>query len=152
MTGEQILWLAALVVFVIAEAATVQLVSVWFACGALVALVAALLHAPLWLQIVLFLVVSAIALAATRPLVKKSLAKSYRPTNADRVLGKACYVTEKIDNIAGSGEVSASGKMWTARSSTGEIIEKGALVRPVSIEGVKLIVVPINTNDTKEEE
>lgn len=151
MTPAQIFWLAALIVFAIAEAATVQLVSIWFACGSLAALIAAAFHAQFWLQIVLFLVVSAVTLVLTRPIIKKSMAKTYRPTNADRVIGKPCYVTEKIDNIAAEGAVTVGGKTWTARSKTGEVLEEGTLVRPVAIEGVKLIVVRIVKEENEEE-
>lgn len=151
MTPAQIFWLAALIVFAIAEAATVQLVSIWFACGSLAALIAAAFHAELWLQIVLFLVVSAVTLILTRPILKKSMAKTYRPTNADRVIGKPCYVTEEIDNLAGKGAVTVAGKTWTARSKTGEVLEEGALVTPLAIEGVKLIVVRIIKDKNEEE-
>ncbi len=151
MTPAQIFWLAALVVFLIVEGATVQLVSIWFAFGAFAALIASVFHAQMWLQITLFLVVSVAALILTRPLVKKRMEKGYKPTNADRVIGKPCYVTETIDNIVGTGKVSDAGKIWTARSKTGEVLTEGSLVRPVLIEGVKLIVVPIIKEETKEE-
>lgn len=138
-----IIWLVALVVFAIAEASTVQLVSIWFAAGSLVAFISALLHAPLWLQVILFLVVAVVALYFTRPLVKKYLNTQVKPTNADRVIGMACRVTEDIDNIAATGAVSVQGKEWTARSKTGQPFKTGDLVRAVAIEGVKLIVIPI---------
>lgn len=141
-----IIWLAALIVFAIAEAATVQLVSIWFAAGSLAAFIVALCHGPLWLQIVLFLVVAIAALILTRPLVKKHLNAQVKPTNADRVIGMACKVTEDIDNIAATGAVSVQGKIWTARSKTGQPFKEGDLVRAVAIEGVKLIVIPIEQN------
>ncbi len=137
-----IIWLAAFVVFAIAEAATVQLVSIWFAAGSIAALIVSLLHGQLWLQIAVFLLVSIIALVLTRPLIKKYIASRYKPTNADRIIGSVCRVTEDIDNIAPSGAVSAQGKIWTARSKTGAPIRAGSLVRAIAIDGVKLIVVP----------
>ncbi|MBQ4381781.1 MAG: NfeD family protein, partial [Oscillospiraceae bacterium] len=133
-------WLIAAVVFGVAEAVTVSLVTIWFAAGAVVAMVAALLGAPVWLQVVLFLAVSVAVLAALRPFAKKYVNGIRRPTNADRVLGVVCPVTEDIDNILGSGTVTVDGKVWSARSAGGETIAAGTLVRPVSIQGVKLIV------------
>ena len=141
-----IIWLIALIVFAVAEAATVQLVSIWFAAGSLAAFISALLHAPLWLQVVLFFVVAIAALVLTRPMIKKHLNAQVKPTNADRVIGMACRVTEDIDNIAATGAVSVQGKTWTARSKTGQPFKTGESVRAVAIEGVKLIVIPIEEN------
>jgi len=135
-----ILWLAALVFFLILEGATAQLVSIWFVIGAAAALVVSLLHGPLWLQIAVFVVVSALALILTRPVIRKLTKGRVRPTNADRILGTECLVTEAIDNLAGTGAVSAGGKIWTARSADGSAIPEGALVTVQSIEGVKAIV------------
>lgn len=146
MTPMSIAWLAALIIFAVAEAATVQLVSIWFAAGSLAAFIAALCHGPFWLQIILFLVVTVAALIFTRPLVKKHLNSQVKPTNADRIIGMACRVTEDIDNITATGAVSVQGKTWTARSKTGQPFKTGDLVRAVAIEGVKLIVIPIEEN------
>lgn len=134
------LWLIVMVLFLVVEAATVGLVCIWFAVGALAALIAALLGAEIWLQIVLFLVVSAVALYFTRPLAKKYINAKVEPTNADMVIGKECRVTEAIDNIAGTGAVYVDGKTWTARSESDEVIPEGTLVTAKRIEGVKLIV------------
>ena len=134
------LWLVVMVLFLMVEAATVGLVCIWFAVGALAALIAALLGAEIWLQIVLFLVVSAVALYFTRPLAKKYVNAKVEPTNADMVIGKECRVTEAIDNIAGTGAVYVDGKTWTARSVSDEVIPEGTLVTAKSIKGVKLIV------------
>lgn len=134
------LWLVVMVLFLMVEAATVGLVCIWFAVGALAALIAALLGAEIWLQIVLFLVVSAVALYFTRPLAKKYVNAKVEPTNADMVIGKECRVTEAIDNIAGTGAVYVDGKTWTARSESDEVIPEGTLVTAKSIDGVKLIV------------
>lgn len=134
------LWLIVMVLFLVVEAATVGLVCIWFAVGALAALIAALLGAEIWLQVVLFLVVSAVALYFTRPLAKKYINAKVEPTNADMVIGKECRVTEAIDNIAGTGAVYVDGKTWTARSESDEVIPEGTLVTAKRIEGVKLIV------------
>lgn len=133
-------WLIIMVLFLTVEAATVGLVCIWFAVGALVALLAAMCGAQLWLQIVLFLVVSAATLYFTRPLVRKYVNSKVEPTNADMVIGKECRVTETVDNIAGTGAVYVDGKTWTARSVSDEVIPEGALVTAKSIDGVKLIV------------
>ena len=81
-----------------------------------------------------------VALAATRPLVTKLMKKDIKPTNADRVLGGSARVTERIDNDVPTGAVYIDGKTWSARSSTGEIIEPDAMVRVIRMEGVKLYV------------
>ena len=133
-------WIIAMVVFLVIEAVTVGIVSVWFAIGALFAMVTAMLGANLWVQITAFLVVSAIALYFTRPLVKKFVNNKVEPTNADMLIGKECRVVETIDNLSGTGAVYVDGKTWTARTVDEEIIPKGQLVKAERIEGVKLIV------------
>lgn len=133
-------WLIVMVLFLVVEATTVGLVCIWFAVGSLAALLAAMCGAQLWLQIVLFLVVSAATLYFTRPLVKRYVNSKVEPTNADMVIGKECRVTETVDNIAGTGAVYVDGKTWTARSADDEVIPEGTLVTAKSIDGVKLIV------------
>ena len=133
-------WLIVMVLFLVVEATTVGLVCIWFAVGSLAALLAAMCGAQLWLQIVLFLVVSAATLYFTRPLVKRYVNSKVEPTNADMVIGKECRVTETVDNIAGTGAVYVDGKTWTARSENDEVIPEGTLVTAKSIDGVKLIV------------
>ena len=133
-------WIIAMVVFLVIEAVTVGIVSVWFAIGALFAMVTAMLGANLWVQITVFLVVSAIALYFTRPLVKKYVNNKVEPTNADMTIGKECRVVETIDNLAGTGAVYVDGKTWTARTVNEEVIPEGQLVKAERIEGVKLIV------------
>ena len=143
MDYEVLSWLIAFVVFLIVEAVTFGLASIFFAFGAFVALIAGLVGAPLWLQVLLFLVVSAVTLYFTRPLAKKYINARRMPTNADRMLNMIGIVTQAIDNIEGTGVVSVGGKVWTARSWTGENIPKDSKVRAQAIEGVKLIVVPL---------
>lgn len=135
-----IIWIAAIVIFGVAEAVTAGLTSIWFVLGSVAALIAAICNGPVWLQIALFFVVSIATLAATRPLVAKLMKKDIKPTNADRVLGGSARVTERIDNDVPTGAVYIDGKTWSARSSTGEIIEPDAMVRVVRMEGVKLYV------------
>ena len=135
-----IIWIAAIVIFGVAEAVTAGLTSIWFVLGSVAALIAAICNGPVWLQIALFFVVSIATLAATRPLVVRLMKKDIKPTNADRVLGGSARVTERIDNDVPTGAVYIDGKTWSARSSTGEIIEPDAMVRVVRMEGVKLYV------------
>lgn len=142
------LWLGVMVLFLVVEAVTVGLVCIWFAAGALAALLCAMLGGEIWLQVVLFLAVSAVTLYFTRPLVRKYVNAKVEPTNADIVIGKECRVTETIDNIEGTGAVYVDGKTWTARSENDETIQKGTLVTALRIDGVKLIVaVPETVNN-----
>ncbi len=136
----EIFWAVALVALLIVEGATAQLVTIWFACGALAALIAAIFGAKLWLQVTLFIVVSGVTLAATRPLVKKVTKRKSTPLNADRCIGQTAIVTQKIDNVMGTGEAKVSGTVWTARSADDSVIEEGKTVSVEKIEGVKLIV------------
>ena len=139
-----VVWLVAMIVLLVIEGVVPGLISIWFALGALAALVSALLHAPLWLQIVWFLVVSIAALALTRPLAKKYNNAKTQPTNADMLIGKECVVRESIDNVLGAGAVSVDGKVWTARTENDDIkVPEGSRAVVVRIEGVKLIVKPL---------
>lgn len=135
-----IVWVVIMVVFLVVEAATAGLTCIWFAIGALAALIAALFGAPIWLQLVWFFVVSVVTLYFTRPLVLKYVNSRSQPTNADMVIGKEALVTEAIDNVESAGAVAVGGKAWTARSENGEPIEVGSIVTVLRIEGVKLIV------------
>lgn len=135
-----ILWLALMIVCLVTEAATVTMVSLWFAAGALAAMVASLLSAPIWLQVLLFLVVSAVLLACLRPMVKKHFTPKLSKTNVDAVVGCRGYVTADIDNISATGTVKLGAMEWTARSTTGAVIPKGTLVKVDKIEGVKAFV------------
>ncbi|MBQ6020522.1 MAG: NfeD family protein [Clostridia bacterium] len=136
-----IIWGGVLVLMLLIEAASVQLTSIWFAAGALVSLITALVK-PEWyvLQVVLFIVVSAASLIAIRPIVKKHMKARFQPTNADQCIGREGVVTETIDGLAGTGLVKLDGNVWTARSSDESVIEEGATVVADKISGVRLIV------------
>jgi len=140
LPGDVLFWIAALIVFLVVEAVSVGLVSVWFAIGALAALICALLHGPVWLQVIWFAVISAVTLILTRPLVKKFVNAKSVPTNADRNIGRSAIVTERIDNLAATGTVQLDGVAWTARSADGSVIEAGQPVVVREIRGVKLLV------------
>ena len=133
-------WLVAAVVFGIVEALTAGLVSIWFVAGSAAALIGAFLGAGLGVQVALFVVVSAAALAVTRPLVRRYTAGKAVPTNLDRVLGDSGKVTETIDNENSTGAVYVDGKTWTARSADGSVIPAGTVVEILRMEGVKLFV------------
>jgi membrane protein implicated in regulation of membrane protease activity len=139
--NDYIFWAIAIVVFTVLEAATAQLVSVWFIVGSIAAFISVFFGAPFYLQAIVFVVVSIITLIITRPLVKKYVKPKGERTNADRVLEQPGIVIEKIDNDAPTGQVrAADGQLWSARSTDGSVIEEGAQVTVKRIEGVKLIV------------
>ncbi len=134
------LWIALIVAFLVIEAVTVQLVTIWFTVGAIGALIANVLNAEIWVQVLVFVAVSAITLLATRPFVKRFTEPHKVPTNADRYIGKQAVVVEPIDNIRAKGAVTVGGLEWTARSSDGSTVDKDEVVTIESIEGAKLIV------------
>jgi len=142
MNWAAIIWLILTVVFLLAEAATVTVISLWFAAGSLAAMAVSLLGAGIWLQAAVFLAVSAIALTALRPLVRKYLTPKLTATNIDSVIGSVGIVTAAIDNIAASGQVKLNGMEWTARSTSGNPIAQGIRVKVDRIEGVKVFVSP----------
>ena len=145
-----IVWLALLILFLVVEAAcAVHLVCIWFAVGSLAALAVYFLHGPLWLQITVFIAVSAALLISLWPLTRKFLNPRITKTNVDSVIGSTGTVTATIDNLAASGQVKLGAMYWTARSTSGEKIPEGTLIRADRIEGVKVYVspaeVPANT-------
>lgn len=140
METTTIIWVAAIVIFGVVEAMTAGLTSIWFVLGSVAGLVAAVCGGAIWLQVVLFFVVSIAALVATRPLVRRMSRHDTTATNADRVLGAAARVTEEINNTLPTGEVYVDGKTWSARSESGEVIPVGVTVHITRMEGVKLYV------------
>ena len=136
-------WLILLVALVTGEAITVGLTFIWFAVEAMGGLLVAVLNGPVWLQIVVFLALSALTLILVRPAAAKLLTPGISPTNADRVLSQIALVTEEINNIAETGQVKLFGQVWTARSENGEVIPAQSRVRILRIEGVKVFVKPV---------
>ena len=134
------IWLGVLLLSLILEGATAAITSLWFAVGALAAMLTTALGGEIWLQITVFTVVSILCLLALRPVLKKYITPKQVKTNIDAIIGATGVVQETVDNLAGTGKVKLSGMEWTARSETGEIIEKGAVVTVVRIEGVKVFV------------
>lgn len=135
-----VFWLLMIVIFAAAEIFTYQLVSVWFAGGAVGALIAYIAGGNLTVQWIVFVVVSIVFLAASRPLARKLKRKTPERTNADGLVGKTARITERVDNINGSGQAVIGGIAWTVRSADGETIEPEEQVVIEKIEGVKLIV------------
>jgi membrane protein implicated in regulation of membrane protease activity len=132
-----------MVMFLILEGFTVTMVSTWFAFGSLAALIASLLNVPLAWQVVLFFAVSCILLSMLRPLVRKYITPKVVKTNIDSVIDKQGLVITAIDNIAATGQVKLGSMEWTARSTCGNPIAAGTLVKVDSIEGVKVFVSPL---------
>ena len=142
MNWAAIAWLCAMIVFLVLEASTVCLVSIWFAVGSLGALVAEVLGAPGWVCISIFLILSAALLACLRPFVKKFIKPRITATNTDAIIGTAGFVTEDLDNLAAHGQVKLGGMTWSARSTSGDPIGKDTKITVDKIEGVKVFVSP----------
>ena len=151
MTGTTMVfvWLVIAVVLGIFEAATVALVSIWFAIGAVAAMVPAYFNAPFWVQILVFILVSALCFVFTRPFFKKIIRVNKQPTNVDRLVGQEGVATDDIENIECRGKVFISGLTWSARSETGELIPQGAVVTVKKIEGATLVVKRKNLEEVK---
>ena len=143
MTVAAYFWLALMIVFLVVEASTVSVVSLWFAAGALAALLTDVLGGPIWLQILLFVVVSGILLWQLRPITKKYFTPKLTRTNVDAVAGTMGTVLEDIDNNAATGRVKLGAMEWSARSTDGTPISAGTLIRVDKVEGVKVFVTVI---------
>lgn len=134
-------WLLLTAAFIIIEAMTAGLTTIWFAGGAVAALICAFLGGPVWLQTGIFAASSLILLLVTRPLAKKYMKKGSGSTSLDRMIGQEALVTEQIDNLRGTGEVQVDGQFWMARcADNDQTIEKGEIAIIRDIRGVKLIV------------
>ena len=142
MNWAACIWLILMVALLAVEASTVTLVSLWFAAGALAALLVSF-FGPIWLQIAVFLAVSVVLLLALRPLVRKYITPKVTKTNIDSVVGSVGLVTVPVDNVTASGQVKLGGMEWSARSTTGDPIEAGTKVKVDRIEGVKVFVTPV---------
>ena len=135
------IWLIVLVACVVIEIITMGLTTIWFAGGALIAAIAAAFSLPVWLQIVLFLVVSLVLLYLTRPIAVKYFNKDRVKTNAESLVGQQAIVISEVDNLQGIGQVTVGGREWSARSiNEGRQLPVGSVVGVRAISGVKLIV------------
>jgi membrane protein implicated in regulation of membrane protease activity len=147
MYGAAIFWLILMVAFLFIEANTVSLVSVWFAGGALVALIAALLQAALEVQVILFIGVSGILLTLLRPILRKYVTPKLTKTNVDAVIGSKGIVLTEINNDLSQGQVKLGAMEWTARSTSGEKLVPGTQIVVDRIEGVKVFVSPVKQEE-----
>ena len=143
MNWEAIFWLVAMVIFMAAEAMTVTLVSVWFAAGALGAVIVALLGGGLVMQVTVFLALAVALLLSLRGIVRKHFNPRISKTNVDSVIGATGVVVTPVNNIAALGQVQIGGVEWSARSSDNSHIPAGTLVKVEKIEGVKVFVTPV---------
>ena len=136
-----IFWMVILILCIVIEVLTLGLTTIWFAAGALVAIFAALLYAPIFVQVILFLLVSLTLLFFTRPIAVKYFNRDRVKTNVESMVGRQAIVTGEIDNVQATGQVTVSGQEWSARSWDDKVrIPAGAVVVVVAISGVKLIV------------
>lgn len=140
MNTSEIIWAVAVLGFIIVEASTAGLVSIWFAVGAFVAFIATLLGAGSWLQFVLFLVVSVVSFLFLRKYAVKSIKNNPANTDLDRLIGSQVVVTEEVDNNKNTGSAQINDVVWRIKSADGEIINAGEIVTVEKIEGVKLVV------------
>ncbi len=143
LSGMLVVWIIAFVVLVGVELSTMGLTSIWFALGAVAAAIAAALHAPELVQLLIFIGVSFAALFAVRPFALKVMNKEQSKTNVDSLAGKKAVVIQAIDNLHNTGKVTLDGMEWTARSTVNEtLIPVDTIVEVCAVDGVKLIVTP----------
>lgn len=136
-----VLWLVLMIVFVVVELVTVGLTSIWFAVGALCALIAGTVDASFGIQVVIFIAISLVLLFATRPFARKFINSRLTKTNSDSLIGEVIRITERVSNIDQTGTAVVKGQEWTVRTDNDNaVIEQGELAKVVRITGVKLIV------------
>lgn len=138
-----VFWLVFLIAAIVIEVMTLGLTTIWFAGGAVIAILAAMLQAPIAVQVILFLTVSLVLLFFTRPIAVKYFNKDRVKTNVESLVGRQAVVIEEIDNLRAAGQVTVGGQQWTARSMEEKVqIPAGTIVKIMAINGVKLIVKP----------
>lgn len=138
------IWLGIMIALLVIEAITVGLTTIWFAVGALVAMIASILGVGMWGQVILFFVVSLVLLIFTRPMAIKYMNPQRTKTNYEDIIGKTVKVTENVDNVNATGSAVLNGQEWMARMQKDEVtLAVGEFAEVVAIEGVKLILVPV---------
>lgn len=148
-TAFAFMWLVIAILFLILEAATAQIVSIWFVVGCIPTIFVAWLGTELWVQLVVFIISSVISLLLMRPIVQKRLHIVYTPTNADMVIGMSGITIEPVNNLEGTGRVFANGLDWSAVTKSNDIsIPKDQTVTVLAIDGVKLVVEPQKTKES----
>lgn len=148
--GSAIFWIAVMIICVVIEACSLDLTSIWFAVGALAALVVLLCGGGLLPQLIAFTIAAAALLILVRPITRRLLRPKGARTNADRIVGETALVTEEIDNIHATGAVHILGQTWSARSIDNTVIAAGETVRICSISGVKAMVERTQNPERKE--
>lgn len=135
------IWLTVMILALVCEACTTALVSIWFVPPAIIATVLAIVEVDVWIQAVVFFVVSIVSIVVFHSLFKKKLANSKkRATNTDILIGEKAVVTEKIDNLTSVGCVKINGQLWSARAEEDSMsIDEGDVVEIVAVKGVKLV-------------
>lgn len=140
MEPNVLIWLIGIIVFIILEAVTYQMVSIWFALGAVGGLIAALLKMQFSVQMTVFIVIAVISLLALRPLSKRLIKTKDVRTNSDSLIGKEVLITEEVNNLQGNGKGKINGMMWSVRSADDSLIPENEVVTVEDIKGVRLIV------------
>ncbi len=140
MSNVSVFCISAAILLGIIEAATVNLITIWFAIGAFAAFCVSFFTENIFVLAAVFVVGSAVSLAFTRPLVKKYVKGLSIATNADRIIGKEAVVIEKVDNILGCGQIKIMGQVWSAKARDGNVINSGESVIISKIEGVHAVV------------
>ena len=138
--GFYVFWGVVFVLAVVAEFATMQLVSIWFAMGAVGAFIGVLCGLGFTGQLAVFVLVSLVLLIGTRPFLKKLRVKQTPPMNADKDIGKQAVVIETIDSAHGTGRAKANGVDWIAVTEDDDVIPVDTIVRIQRIDGAKLVV------------
>ncbi len=134
------IWVILAIIFAFIEAVTLGIASIWFVFGALAAALFSFIGFGPAVQIAVFIIVSAVLLILTRPILVDKFNLGKEKTNVDAIIGQEGIVEEEIDNIRGKGQVMIKGHMWSARSADSESIKKGRRVTVQDVEGVKVIV------------
>ena len=132
-------WIAVIITAVVAESMTSALVAIWFMPSAIVSMILAFFSVPVLVQVLVFMLVSALLIILSKMIFKNVLKVRPTPTNADTVIGESAVVTERICNMENKGLVKVRGQIWSAKSADGADLEQGDIVSVISIEGVKLI-------------
>ena len=138
------MWLIASGVFFIIEIFTVGFLIFWLGVGALIAMLISFLTSNIIIQTAVFVISSGLLIFATKPLVNKITKKEIVPTNVYSIVGKKGIVIEDIDWLTGTGQIKSEGEVWSAKTNEQINISKGTEVEIESIDGVKVIVKPLN--------
>ena len=135
-----IIWLAGIIAFVILEAVTYQLVSIWFAIGAVGGLIAEIMGARFNIQMTVFVVISVVLLLCLRPVSKRLIKNKREYTNVDSLIGEDVLITKEVNNREGTGEGKVNGMVWSVRSADDTVIPEGEITAVEYVKGVRLIV------------